>query len=440
MVGVSTFSGYSSNESSMLSLAVVDNDVSEPGTEVTLVWGEEGGGSAKPVVERHVQTEIRAIVSPAPYAEVVRASYRPKQLEPVRITEQPDRRAREEPHVTELDRDGLVWMYTQMLRIREFEERVKRTFLDHPGVIRGHTHLADGAEASIVGSIATLGPDDQFFATYRCHGYPLARGTDVEGDDGRDLRPQGRALQGHRRLDAPHRRLERLPRHLGDRRRPGSRTRPGAAWAAQIRKQGQVVLCFFGDGASKQGAFAETLNIASLWKLPIVFVMENNGYNVHTRTEQEDANRANGEDLSVKAKAYSMPGVTIDGRDPVAVYETVGAAVARARAGDGPTLVESQMYRLSAHGNIIAPPGVPAPLPRARGDREVRRPGGVRGRAARATPCPRFRGRLVADGTLSADEADTLAAAVRDEMQAAVDFGLESPFPDVESALEYTYA
>ena len=80
--------------------------------------------------------------------------------------------------VEELDRDRLVWMYEQMLRIREFEERVKRTFVEHPGVIRGHTHLADGAEASIVGSIATLGPEDQFFATYRCHGYPLARGTD----------------------------------------------------------------------------------------------------------------------------------------------------------------------------------------------------------------------------------------------------------------------
>jgi Pyruvate/2-oxoglutarate dehydrogenase complex, dehydrogenase (E1) component, eukaryotic type, alpha subunit len=80
--------------------------------------------------------------------------------------------------VQELDSDRLIWMYTQMLRIREFEERVKRTFVEHPGVIRGHTHLADGAEASIVGSIATLGPQDQFFATYRCHGYPLARGTD----------------------------------------------------------------------------------------------------------------------------------------------------------------------------------------------------------------------------------------------------------------------
>ena len=96
------------------------------------------------------------------------------------------------PGGNDLDRDGLVWMYHQMLRIREFEERVKRTFLEHPGVIRGHTHLADGAEASIVGSIATLRPDDQFFATYRCHGYPIVARHRRERDDGRDLRAQGR--------------------------------------------------------------------------------------------------------------------------------------------------------------------------------------------------------------------------------------------------------
>src|SRR5262249_31110614 len=133
----------------------------------------------------------------------------------------------------------------------------------------------------------------------------------------------------------------------------------GLAYAAQIRKQDQVVLSFFGDGASKQGAFAESLNIASLWKLPIVFVMENNGYNVVTQFHREAANAAPGEPLATKAKPYAMPGVTVDGGDPLAVHEVVGAAVARARAGDGPTLVESKVYRLSAHGNIIAPPGVP---------------------------------------------------------------------------------
>jgi len=167
--------------------------------------------------------------------------------------------------------------------------------------------------------------------------------------------------------------------------------------------------------------------------------MENNGYNVHTRTEQEDANRAHGDDLSVKAKAFSMPGVTIDGRDPVGVYETVGAAVARARAGEGPTLVESQMYRLSAHGNIIAPPGVPLHYPEHEAIEKFGAPEEYAAALA-GDPVPAFRGRLIADGTLSVEEAEAIAAQVRDEMQAAVDFGVNSPFPDVESALEYVYA
>ena len=340
--------------------------------------------------------------------------------------------------VEQLDRDRLVWMYEQMLRIREFEERVKRTFVEHPGVIRGHTHLADGAEASIVGSIATLGPQDQFFATYRCHGYPLARGTDPKAMMAEIYgRKDGlcKGIGGSMHLADPSNGFLGTSGIVA----AGIPHATGAAWAAQIRKQGQVVLCFFGDGASKQGAFSESLNIASLWKLPIVYVMENNGYNVHTRTEQEDANRANGEDLSVKAKAFSMPGVTIDGRDPVAVYETVGAAVARARSGDGPTLVESQMYRLSAHGNIIAPPGVPLHFPEHEAIEKFGAPEEYEA-ALKGDPVPAFRGRLVADGALSADEADAIAARVRDEMQAAVTFGLESPFPDVESALEFVYA
>ena len=179
----------------------------------------------------------------------------------------------------------------------------------------------------------------------------------------------------------------------------------GAAYAAQIRGQGQVVLSFFGDGASKQGAFHESLNIASLWKLPVVYVMENNSYNVVTRVEQEDANAAAGEPLAVKAKGYSMPGATVDGGDPVEVYECVSAAVERARSGDGPTLVESRVYRLSAHGNIIAPPGVPLHYPEHEaitvfGNAEEYEA------ARRGDPVPRFRARLVTDGTLSAEEAD----------------------------------
>jgi TPP-dependent pyruvate/acetoin dehydrogenase alpha subunit len=337
-----------------------------------------------------------------------------------------------------MDDERLVWMFTQMVRIREFEERVKGTFEEHPGVIRGHTHLADGAEASIVGSLATLEAGDQLLTTYRCHGYPLVLGTDAKAMMAEIYgRRTGlcKGYGGSMHLTDVERGFLGTSGIVGQ----GIPQATGAAYAAQIRKRGQVVLCFFGDGASKQGAFAESLNVASLWKLPIVYVMENNSYNVVTRVEQEDANAAAGEPLSVKAKAFSMPGETVDGADPLAVYETVGAAVGRARAGEGPTLVESRVYRLSAHGNIIAPPGVPLHYP----EHEAIEVFGATEEyeaAKRGDPVPRFRARLVQDGVLSTEEADRIADAARREMKAAVDFGVESPHPEPEAALEYVYA
>jgi pyruvate dehydrogenase E1 component alpha subunit len=340
--------------------------------------------------------------------------------------------------VAALDDERLVWIFTQMLRIREFEERVKRTFEEHPGVIRGHTHLADGAEASIVGSVATMEPGDQLMATYRCHGYPIVLGTDTgammaEIYGRRDGLCGG--YGGSMHLVDPERGFLGTSGIVGQ----GIPQATGVAFAAQLRKQGQVVLCFFGDGASKQGAFHESLNLASLWKLPIVYVMENNNYNVGTRSDQEDANAAAGEPLSVKARAYSMPGVTVDGGDPVAVYETVRAAAGRARRGEGPTLVESKVYRLSAHGNLIAPPGVPLHYPEHEaitvfGNREEYEA------ALRGDPVPRFRMRLVEPGTLSAERADQIAQRARDEMEAAVRFGLDSPFPEPEAATNHVYA
>jgi len=167
--------------------------------------------------------------------------------------------------------------------------------------------------------------------------------------------------------------------------------------------------------------------------------MENNNYNVATRSEQEDANAAAGEPLSVKAAAYSMPGVTVDGGDPLVVYATVSEAVDRARRGEGPTLVESKVYRLSAHGNLIAPPGVPLHYPEHEaitvfGNREEY------DAALRGDPVPRFRMKLVEQGTVSGERADEIAAEVRDEMEAAVQFALDSPFPAPEAALNHVYA
>jgi acetoin:2,6-dichlorophenolindophenol oxidoreductase subunit alpha len=337
-----------------------------------------------------------------------------------------------------LDRDRLIWMFTQMVRVREFEERVKGSFEEHPGVIRGHTHLADGAEASIVGSLAALREGDKLMTTYRCHGYPVTLGTDTKAMMaeifGRKTGLCG-GYGGSMHLTDVERGFLGTSGIVGQ----GIPQATGVAYAAQISKQDQVVLCFFGDGASKQGAFAESLNLASLWKLPVVYVMENNSYNVYTRVEQEDANAAAGEPLAVKAKAFSMPGVTVDGGDPVAVHDTVSAAVETARSGGGPTLVESKVYRLSAHGNIIAPPGVPLHFPEHEAIEVYGAPEEYEA-ALRGDCVPRFRGTLIQQGELTAEEADAIVQAARDEMQAAVDFGLSSPLPDPAAALDHVYA
>lgn len=325
-----------------------------------------------------------------------------------------------------------------MVRIREFEERVKGTFAEHPGVIRGHTHLADGAEASVVGSVAAMRPGDQAMATYRCHGYPIALGSDT-GAMMAEIYGRSTGLCGGYG-GSMH--LTDVPRgFLGTSAIVGQNIPQGvgAAYAAQLRGRGDVVLTFFGDGATKQGAFHESLNVAALWKLPVVFIMENNSFSVSVRTEEEDANAAAGEPLAVKAKAYSIPGVTIDGGDPLAVYETVSQAVERARAGEGPTLIESLVYRLSAHGNSIAPPGVPLHYPE---HEAIAVYGAVEEyeAAKRGDPVPRFRARLGADGLLTAAEAESIAEEARAEMQAAVDFALNSPLPMPEAALSHVHA
>lgn len=334
--------------------------------------------------------------------------------------------------------DHQITLYRQMVRIREFEERVKRSFTDHPGVIRGHTHLADGAEASIVGSVATMRPGDQAIATYRCHGYPIALGSDTSAlmaeiygrasgicggyGGSMHLADIERGFLGTSAIVA-----QNIPQGAG------------AAYAAQLRGRGEVVLTFFGDGASKQGAFHESLNMAALWRLPVVFVMENNSFSVTVRTEEEDANAAAGEPLATKAKAYSMPGVTIDGGDPLTVADAVADAVARARAGEGPTLIESRVYRLSAHGNSIAPPGVPLHYPE---HEAVAIYGAVEEyeAAKRGDPIPRFRARLVESGKLTAEQVSAIADDARDEMQKAVDFALDSPYPEPAAALQHVYA
>ena len=301
-----------------------------------------------------------------------------------------------------------IWIYTQMLRIREFEERVKRSFhrasRGDPGP-HAPGRRRRGVDRRL--AVRTFAAGDAALATYRCHGYPLALGSD----------PKAMMAEIYGRADGLCKGLGGSM-HLTDVKRgflgtsgivgAGIPHAAGAAWAAQIRKKAEVVYCFFGDGASKQGAFHETLNIASLWKLPVIFVMENNGYNVVTTSAQEDANAANGEPLAVKAKAYSMPGVTVDGTDPLAVHAAVGAAVERARAAPARRWSNRRSTGSRPTATSSRRPGVPLHYPEHEaitvfGKREEYEA------ALRGDPVPRFRATLVKAGVLSAAKADELA-------------------------------
>ncbi len=337
-----------------------------------------------------------------------------------------------------LTKDRLIWMYRQMVRIREFEERVKRTFVEHPGVIRGHTHLGDGAEATIVGALATRSKDDLVMPSYRCHGYPIVLGTSprkmmAEIYGRKDGLCGG--FGGSMHLADPEHHFPGTSGIIGQ----AIAHATGAALTAQVKDTGQVIYCFFGDGSTKQGAFYESLNLAAVWKLPIVYILENNQYQAYTHISLEDANYIAGDPLSQKAKAFSIPGVTVDGNDPLKVYAEVGKAAERARSGKGPSLIEAKFYRLSAHGNAITVPPVPTQFP----EHEAVEVYGRKAEFAAAKkkdPITRFRSLLIRKGTLRLDEARRIESGAQSEMDDAVQFALASPLPAPEEALNHVYA
>jgi TPP-dependent pyruvate/acetoin dehydrogenase alpha subunit len=338
----------------------------------------------------------------------------------------------------DLTRDRLVWMYTQMVRIRKFEERVKRTFVEHPGVIRGHTHLGDGAEATIVGSLATREDNDLAMPSYRCHGYPLVLGTSprkimAEIYGRKDGLCGG--FGGSMHLADPEHHFPGTSGIIAQ----AIAHATGAALTAQVKDTGQVIYCFFGDGATKQGAFFESLNLAAVWKLPIVYVLENNHYQAYTHISLEDANYIAGDPLSKKAQAFSIPGVTVDGTDPLKVFAAVGKAVDRARSGKGPSLIEAKFYRLSAHGNAITVPPVPTQFP----EHEAVEVYGKKAEFAAAKkndPIPRFRAALLGKGVLRPADSKRIESEAQAEMDDAMLFALASPLPKPEEAVKYVYA
>jgi TPP-dependent pyruvate/acetoin dehydrogenase alpha subunit len=187
----------------------------------------------------------------------------------------------------------------------------------------------------------------------------------------------------------------------------------GLAWGAQLQGTDNIAVATFGDGASNIGAFHEALNLASIWKLPVVFVCQNNRYGEHTKYEAATAV----DRVADRAASYRMPGIHVDGNDPVAMYSAAAEAVARARAGEGPTLIEAMTFRF--HGHVVGDPAAYIPKEELQA-------------AIAADPYPRFRAKLIADGISSEEELAAIEAEYDAEITEALEFALASPFPGLE--------
>ncbi|MFD2349624.1 thiamine pyrophosphate-dependent dehydrogenase E1 component subunit alpha [Nonomuraea ferruginea] len=229
-----------------------------------------------------------------------------------------------------------------MLRIRLFEEATIELF--HAGELPAMVHLSIGQEAAIAGACLATTADDYMTGNHRSHGHPIAKGARLDRLMAELLGKAGGVCKG--KGGSMHL-ADFSVGSLGESGIVGSAipVAVGAGLAADVLGNGLVALCFFGDGAANEGVLHESMNLAAVWKLPVVFFCENNGWAVSVRAGE----LTSVEDISVRATGYGMPGVTVDGQDPVATYEAVSAAVARARRGEGPSLVEAKTYRFHEH-------------------------------------------------------------------------------------------
>jgi TPP-dependent pyruvate/acetoin dehydrogenase alpha subunit len=308
-------------------------------------------------------------------------------------------------------------MYAQLWRIRLFEGQVQR--LAGAGEIPGFPHLSTGQEAVAVGICAHLSREDVLFTSHRGHGHVLAKGSDVQATFAEILGRQDGLCRGRggsmHLVDAANGVLGATGVVAGN-----LALAAGAAWAAQARGERNISVVFFGDGATGAGAFHETINIAALWKLPVLFVCENNGYAEFTSRE-EHSNVAN---VSKFAAPYAMPAQTIDGNDLLAVYAAAGEAIAGLRQGAGPYLLECMTYRMAGH--------YVGDAQRYRSKEEL---------AAMQEKCPieRLKRHLVGRGVALAD-LDAIGERTKQEVLQAVERARAAPRPDPATVLEGVYS
>lgn len=302
--------------------------------------------------------------------------------------------------------------------IRLFEEAIERLFLE--GRIMGTAHTCIGQEAVAVGTAAALEARDAMTTTHRGHGHFLARGADPKRVMAELF---GRETGYSRGRGGSQMMMDPAIGFFGANGITGGSIpfATGLALDAKLRDTGRVTVCFFGDGASNQGVFHETLNLAALWKLPVLFVAENNGYAMSTPTARGLANPR----IADRASAYGITGVSVDGNDFFAVRDGVAQHAAACRDGQGPVLLECVTYRLSGH---------------SRGDPRVYRSREEEAAAWKNDPILRLETRLKDDGTLT----DATAKTLREKAQACVDdairFAESSPLPDPASLQEDLFA
>ena len=312
-----------------------------------------------------------------------------------------------------LDPDRQLELYRRMQRIRRFEEAI----VAHNPV----GHLSIGHEAAIAGACIALRDDDYVVGTHRSHGHPIGKGSDVvplmaEIFGKRTGTCKG--LGGSMHLTDTSLGLIAESAIVGG----GFPLATGAGLSAQVRGTDQVSLCFFGDGAANQGTFGESINMAAIWQLPVVYFCENNGYAVTTSV----ANSHGQPDIARRADGFGIPGVIVDGQDAEAVYQATADAVGRARAGDGPSLIEAKTYRFDEHSNRLAIPI------RYRSDEEIAFHRNER------DPITLYRAVLAGRGQLAAVEA--IEAEVAELMDRAIQFAKESPEPELQDMLDSMYS
>lgn len=318
----------------------------------------------------------------------------------------------------ELPREKLAWMLQRMCEIRYFEEKAEDLYIR--GLVHGTMHLSIGQEAGSVGSIATLRPDDLIIHHHRGHGHTIAKGADLTimmaeflGRESGYCRGRGGSMHI---ADIAGGNLGATGVVGG-----GLPTAVGISLALQMHRSNQILLSYFGDGAANEGEFHESLNMASTWKLPVVFICDNNQYGMSMHISKV----MNVEKISTRAASYGIPGTTVDGNNVLAVYEAVLEADERARSGEGPSLVDCLSYRWRGH---------------SKSDRNLYRTAQEIDDWKHKCPIRRFKKVLVDAAVMTSDEVEALDQAAKTAVDRAAEEALTFPEPSPENMEDEVYA